>query len=429
MRDHPSPVTHHPPPITHHPPPTWHWLASAEGESRIAEAAAEAGAASAGLVARLRRTLTAERTSLVLEQAELRRRARVKFAHPERMLFTRVLLEQATDEPLARLKAERFPQGVCVGDLCCGLGGDLLGLVARGPVLGVDRDPVALWLARHNLLCQPTDTHAGYGATDPPSTRWMEADLDLDMAVATDCDWLHIDPDRRADGDRSTRLEQLSPAAPTLRRLVQQCLGRGGGVSIKLAPATEIAGEDEARWLPDAEREWLGSRRECRQQLLHCGALARHPGEHSATVIGAGGSRDSLHGVPRNELETTAAPGRYVYEPHAAVLAAHLAAEFAARHALRSLAPQGGYLTGDLRLDTPLASAFEVIESLPFDERRLRRLLTERGIGRLEVKRRGLAESPEAIQRRLRPRGDHSATLLVTRASGHSIAILAQRLE
>ena len=59
-------------------------------------------------VARLRGTLSPAQTHLLLEQVELRRRATAKFTHAARMFFTRIGLEQATDEWVARYKAARF---------------------------------------------------------------------------------------------------------------------------------------------------------------------------------------------------------------------------------------------------------------------------------------------------------------------------------
>ena len=55
-----------------------------------------------------------------------------KFADAPQMFFTAVGLEQATDEWVAGYKASRFPQGL-VAELCCGIGGDLLALVAPRP--------------------------------------------------------------------------------------------------------------------------------------------------------------------------------------------------------------------------------------------------------------------------------------------------------
>jgi hypothetical protein len=77
--------------------------------------------------------------------------------------------------------------------------------------------------------------------------------------------------------------------------------------------------------------------------------------------------------------------------------------------------------------DAALA-AFEVQDVLPFDVKRLKRHLRERGIGRLEVKKRGVDVDPEIVRRRLQGKGDSAATLILARLRKQVRAILARRL-
>jgi hypothetical protein len=93
-----------------------------------------------------------------------------------------------------------------------------------------------------------------------------------------------------------------------------------------------------------------------------------------------------------------------------------------------ALGPANCYLSDDQPRYDPALECFEVIEVLPFDLKRLKRLLRERGIERLEIKKRGPTETPETIRRRLDLRGDEEAALVVT-AIGRSVrAILARRV-
>ena len=85
------------------------------------------------------------------------------------------------------------------------------------------------------------------------------------------------------------------------------------------------------------------------------------------------------------------------------------------------------YLTGDLPLDDLRLQSFEILETLPFDLRRLRAVLRERRIGRLEVKKRGVDIDPRKVQQTLEGPGDEHAVLLVTRMAGTARAILARR--
>ena len=60
------------------------------------------------------------------------------------------------------------PTGQAVADLCCGIGGDLFGLALRGPVTGVDLDPI------HTLLAE-----ANGRASDLPACRLETADASV----------------------------------------------------------------------------------------------------------------------------------------------------------------------------------------------------------------------------------------------------------
>jgi len=58
----------------------------------------------------------------------------------------------------------------------------------------------------------------------------------------------------------------------------------------------------------------------------------------------------------------------------------------------------------------------------------LRRSLAARGIGRLEIKKRGADIDPATLRTRLRLKGPHSATLFLTRVGGRHTALLADRI-
>src|SRR5436190_21529535 len=114
-------------------PDPYRWLTSENAEPYLATATAELSAASlVRRTAKLRKSLSAEQVHLVLEQVDLRRRAKEKFAAADRMFFTSKSLMQASDEVIAAYKAARFPTGGRFADLCCGIGGDLLSLAGQG---------------------------------------------------------------------------------------------------------------------------------------------------------------------------------------------------------------------------------------------------------------------------------------------------------
>jgi methylase of polypeptide subunit release factors len=84
------------------------------------------------------------------------------------MFFTRAGLEQATAEVIARHRATRFLGAARVGDLCCGIGGDLLALADQREVIAVDRDPLRLRMAMLNAQVY-TVIDAGEGDHAAPS--------------------------------------------------------------------------------------------------------------------------------------------------------------------------------------------------------------------------------------------------------------------
>jgi hypothetical protein len=92
------------------------------------------------------------------------------------------------------------------------------------------------------------------------------------------------------------------------------------------------------------------------------------------------------------------------------------------------LAPGIAYLTGDAPVTSPFVSSFRVRETLPADVRGLAKALRDRGIGRLEIKKRGVDLDPAKLRTQLKLRGDDEATLLLTRRGGKRLAILADRV-
>ena len=145
----------------------YEWLTGSEAGAILEELAADKTPLHTAVIARLRGRFTTNQTHLLMEQAELRRRAKAKFTQAHQMFFTRIGLEQATDEWVAHYKASRFTAQRAgasppptIADLCCGIGGDLMALAANNSTIGVDRDPVIALFAAINT---------GYRSTPPTS--------------------------------------------------------------------------------------------------------------------------------------------------------------------------------------------------------------------------------------------------------------------
>lgn len=384
------------------------WLVSTEAEPWLEEAARGSGSLPA-LAARLRRGLSAERAALALELVELRRRGAEKFPQAARMFFSRQALEQATDAWIAAYKAQRF-RDLPTLDLCCGIGGDALALAAHAPLVAVDRDERLVRMAVANAqVC---------GVASRLTARTGDAAGLAGDGVGPFAA-LHIDPDRRPDRRRTTRLSRSEPPL----EVVEAWRRRALGAAVKLAPAAEVP---EA-WERETQREWISRGGVCRQQVAWSGELAREAGRRRATRVESG-RVSTLCGRPGAGPQADVAPlGRFLHEPDPAVVAARLVDDLAEQAGFRRLDRQIAYLTSDDPQGHPLAATFAVVEALPFDPRRLRQALAARRWGRLEIKVRGLEQRPETLAPRLRVPGDEAGTLLLARIGNRALAILALR--
>ena len=365
-------------------------------------------------LSRLRKSLTAARARLVAQQVELRHRAAGKFAElANQMFFCDVALQQATDLTTARYKASRVPHGQPVVDFCCGIGGDLLAFAERGPTTGWDRAPELVHLAAANLQAAKLDSMSQVCVGD------------VEMQTPDTGEIWHLDPDRRADGRRSTLIQWHSPGP----QLVDRWLTTHPEGILKLAPATVAP----VAWSKQAELEWVTCNRHCRQQVAWFGELAAACGQRRATVLhenpghGDAPLSASFAGSPDTRAPIADRLCRYIFDTDPAVRAASLVGALAVDQSLLALTYGASYLTSDHGVDHPLLARFEVLDQLPLRVAPLSRHLRSRNIGRLEIKKRGIDATPERLRKQLKLCGDESATLLLMRLGRNEIALLAQR--
>jgi THUMP domain-like len=399
------------------------WLISDAATKWLDLAATASEESTLKVAQRLRKELTAERVHLVFEQVALRRRAVEKFSLAAQLFFTSKGLVQATDEWIAAYKAERFaPETRArsesegrLADLCCGIGGDLLAIGCRGPVTGVDRDPVAALFAEANVAAWRA---AGRAVQDIEVQAGDVATLDLREVTA----W-HLDPDRRPEGRRTTRVALHEPGPEVVERLLAAC-PHG---AIKLAPAAALPDV----WTSRAELEWISRDGECRQLVAWFGDLAQKPNRRSATVLSGSTTKHApriVSGEPGVNAPHASRVGRYVFEPDAAVLAANLTGALTTEYGLSQLTPAVAYLTGDAIINDAALACFEVLDLLPLRAKMLNDWLGARRVGRLEIKKRGVDLDPVQLRRQLRFAGDNAATLLVTRIDGRRVVIATRRV-
>ncbi|MEY9851644.1 SAM-dependent methyltransferase [Leifsonia sp. EB41] len=346
----------------------------------------------------------------VLTQAKLRKKAVGKFGEfASRMLFTEAGLEQATRLSVAARHAGRFRAAglTRVADLGCGIGGDALALAALElEVTAVEADEVTAAIAAFNLAPFPSATVEHRRAEDV-SLRAI--------------DGVFLDPARRTPGHTDTdRLTDPDDYTPSLGFAYELATGRS--VGLKLGP-----GFDRDLIPSTAEAQWVSADGQVVELGLWFGALAR-TGIRRAALVLRGDEANELTAEADSEDAETGELGEYLYEPDGAVIRARLIGDLARRLDGRMLGDGIAYITADEPVPTPFAAGFRILETLPFAEKDLKKALRARGIGTLEIKKRGVDVDPAALRTRLKLSGDRPATLILTRVAGRHTALLAERL-
>ena len=347
----------------------------------------------------------------VLSQSKLRAKARAKFGEfASRMLFTEAGLEQATRLKVAALHAGRFARAGIghVADLGCGIGGDALALAAVDlEVTAADADEVTAAIAAYNL-------------TPFPKARVLHSRAEEVPLGGIGGAWL--DPARRTTTGGTTR--RLADAADY-----------SAEPRLRLRAGRPDAGRREARSghrprpssPPERRRSGSRSTATSSSSAVWQGAVARPGIGRAALVIHHEGAAE-LAAAADSEDAPVGPLGDYLYEPDGAVIRARLIGDLARANGAWMLSDGIAYLTADAAFESPFARGFRVLERLPADERQLRRALAARGIGTLEIKKRGVDVDPAALRTRLKLRGDERATIVLTREEGRHVALLVERI-
>lgn len=380
---------------------TFQWLRTPEGQRLLMEAASFDDSLKAGTA--LRRRHSADQVAAALTQVSLRRKAVEKFgSDAARMYFTPDGLEQATRASVATHRARRLQaaQVSTLVDLGCGIGGDLIAAARAGiTVAGVDLDPVRVAIASANL--------------DALGLPGAVAVSDATLVDHSPFDVAFADPARRSGRGRSFSPDAWTPSWDFISQLFDRdsCVKVAPGIPHSLIPSS-------------VEGEWVSDHGEVKEAALWSGRLAST--SRRATVIGHGG----LATVTDEDASVTEvrSAGRFLYEPDGAVIRAGLVGAVAAGVRGGLLDSKIAYVTSDDLFKTPFASAYAVLEELPYREKALKAALRSRGVGRLTIKKRGVAVAPEELRKRLSLSGDNEATIVLTRAADKGACWLVQPL-
>jgi hypothetical protein len=345
-----------------------------------------------------------------LTQSRLRAKAVPKFGDfAGGMLFTAAGLEQATRLNVAAHHARRFRDAgsSLVADLTCGIGADAMAFAGIGlHVLATDVDEATAAIATVNLRHFP-DAEVRHGDG-----------LALDLE-GEGVDGVYADPARRTSS--GSRVFDPTAYEPALDRVLE-LRARVPALGLKLGPGIPHSA------LPiDAHAQWVSVDGDVVELGLWFGPLAPEGSGRSALVLRDGQAHtilasnpDGIYRPPSGEV------GAYLYEPDGAVIRAGLVGELADQVRGRLVDPTIAYVTSDVLTPVPTATAYRVLDTMPFGLKRLKTYLRERDVGKLTIKKRGTAVVPEQLRRQLDLRGSAFATIVLTRVAGSQQVLVVE---
>jgi hypothetical protein len=227
--------------------------------------------------------------------------------------------------------------------------------------------------------------------------------------------FVHLDPDRRTNGQRQVRLEFGSPPLEYLQTLTQTAAGG----AIKVSPASNFGGK-----FAGCEIELISVQGECKEATIWFGAL-RDPAPFRATVLPSGAT---IAGDPWDYRPRVTPLGPYLFDPDPAVVRAGLVDCLAESIGLTRIDDAEEYLTGDQPVRSPFVRGFEVLADLTNNPTEIRDYFRKSSFGQVEIKCRHIRVDADAVRRKLPLPGKEPGVLLFVRAAGKARAIVARRL-
>jgi hypothetical protein len=343
-----------------------------------------------------------------LETAILRLEGAAKFPFAQRLYWTRSALEQASSYPVASYRAGRMSSFEMAFDLGCSAGGDTLALAEHCFTIGLDRDPLRLALAQANVAAMNLSQR----------TAFLQVDLKTALPFHKPThsrSVLFFDPARRAEGRRIFHVEEYHPPLSILKSWLPDF----PSLAVKLSPGVTLAELDNY----PAEIEFISLDGDLKEAVLWFGPL-RSISRRATLLSSHGGRTYTLGGIPAGPRPTRT-PLAYLIEPDPAILRAGLVSNLGEQISAFQLDDQIAYLTTPDPVLTPFGRTWPILDWFPFQLKRLRAYLRQRGVGSVTVKKRGSPIEPQALIQDLRLRGEEQALIFLTQAQGKPIIMIA----
>ena len=292
---------------------------------------------------------------------------------------------------MAARHAQRFVEAGIghVADLGCGLGADAMALASMDLVVtAVEMDEATAACATMNLILFRNATVVHSDATS---------------VSLEGIDGVWLDPARRTTSTSGTkRIWDPEDFSPPLS-FVESLAGSGRAVGGKMGPGMphdSVQADCEAQWVSvstGTSPRWTCGSTRCGAPRAARGLLVIGPSWRRRTD-----QREDFNAGPTAPVGPVEG---YLYEPDGAVIRAGLVADVALQLLDGHLVDEHiAYICAPELRETPFARAYRVLEVMPFNVKALKSWVKDRGIGVLDIKKRGTAVTPEELRKQPRPR-------------------------
>ena len=199
-------------------------------------------------------------------------------------------------------------------------------------------------------------------------------------------------------------------------------------INVKLSPGVDLR---ELADYPNSEIEFISLEGDLKEAVLRLSGGIPYDPERKATLIDAAGHYVQLSRNLFYEKEPAvdvSTPRGVLYEPDPAVIRAGLVKDLAAQLGASLIDPTIAYLTADTLTPTSYARAWQILDWMPFNLKKLRAYLIGHGVGRVTVKKRGSPLTPEELIAKLRlPGGGLERVVVLTRVQGNPAMIVCEK--
>ena len=351
---------------------------------------------------RLQKQFDSDVAKAALETIIIRKKAGTKFSRADSMYFTRAGLEMASGEIVSHYRAKRFTKFNSVADLCCGIGGDSIGLASLSnlhSLLSVDLDPLHLALAKLNL--------AAYNAR----ADFIQADLIKEKPPRADA--YFFDPSRRAEHKRIFSVKDYQPPLSLIDSLSPK------PVAVKISPGVKMSEIEKY----ECEVEFISVEGELRECVLWFGCAETFQ-RNVSTLLRRGAEPLHLVADDHEDEMQIVEPQQYLYEPDPSVLRSGLVTTLARQIEAQQIDADISYLTSARKTATPWARVFFIEAALPFSQKRVREKLRSMNVGRVTIKKRGSPLDVYEFARSLKLKGNEERIIFLTHVKGEAWVLI-----